>query len=219
MRMNWCSAPLDVEPITQTGGRNLRTPLEACRRLWAKLADKFSKKISSLGRLSTGHRSDCYIRSNRTGRRGVHTIFSPMGLLRSRSRSGPFLFPEAVSRGCFAVSRGENREVLGKRSPREIRARGGAATPRWFLVAPARCETSANRRHSADSPTVGPHIARLGLKKPIGSVVLPSVDRSASTSPITGANLNPCPLKPQAIATFACAGCSPTTKFESADIV
>jgi len=112
MRANWCSAPLDVEPITQTGGRNLRTPLEACRRLWAKLADKFSKKISSLGRLSTGHRSDCYIRSNRTGRRGVHTIFSPMGLLRSRSRSGPFLFPEAVSRGCFtrlfreAVSRG-----------------------------------------------------------------------------------------------------------------
>ena len=218
MRANWCSAPLDVEPITQTGGRNLRTPLEACRRLWAKLADKFSKKISSLGRLSTGHRSDCYIRFNRTGRRGVHTIFSPMGLLRSRSRSGPFLFPEAVSRGCFPrLFRCFPRRA--SRSPREIRARGGAATPRWFLVAPARCETSANRRHSADSPTVGPHIARLGLKKPIGSVVLPSVDRSASTSPITGANLNPCPLKPQAIATFACAGCSPTTKFESADIV
>ena len=132
----------------------------------------------------------------------------------------PRLFPEAVSlfpEASIANSSGE--EVLGKRSPREIRARGGAATPRWFLVAPARCETSANRRHSAESPTVGPHIALLGLKKPIGSVVLPSVDRSASTSPITGANLNPCPLKPQAIATFACAGCSPTTKFESADIV
>ena len=131
MRANWCSAPLDVEPITQTGGRNLRTPLEACRRLWAKLADKFSKKISSLGRLSTGHRSDCYIRSNRTGRRGVHTIFSPMGLLRSRSRSGPFLFPEAVSRGCFAVSRGENREVLGRRSPREKKSSGEEVLGRY----------------------------------------------------------------------------------------
>ena len=131
MRANWCSAPLDVEPITQTGGRNLRTPLEACRRLWAKLADKFSKKISSLGRLSTGHRSDCYIRSNRTGRRGVHTIFSPMGLLRSRSRSGPFLFPEAVSRGCFAVSRGENREFLGRRIPREKKSSGEEVLGRY----------------------------------------------------------------------------------------
>ena len=60
---------------------------------------------------------------------------------------------------------------------------------------------------------------RLGLKNPIGSFVPRVVARSASTSPITGANLKPWPLKPQAIATFACDGCSPTTKSVSADIV
>ena len=51
-------------------------------------------------------------------------------------------------------------------------------------------------------------------RKPMGSLVSPLVARSASASPTTGANLKPCPLNPQAIATRdpAASGCRPTTK-------
>ena len=58
-----------------------------------------------------------------------------------------------------------------------------------------------------------------GARNPIGNAVRPSRARSASASPITGANLKPWPLKPHATATFANSGCRPTTKCPSRDMV
>ena len=48
--------------------------------------------------------------------------------------------------------------------------------------------------------------SRPGARNPIGRCVSPPIARSASASPITGANLKPCPLKPAAIATFEWSG-------------
>jgi hypothetical protein len=57
---------------------------------------------------------------------------------------------------------------------------------------------------------------RRGSNRPIGWAVVPVVARSASTSPTTGTNLKPCPEKPHATVTLACAGCCAMTKCWSA---
>jgi hypothetical protein len=53
---------------------------------------------------------------------------------------------------------------------------------------------------------------RRGDRNSIGWPVSPASARSARISPITGANLKPCPENPQAIETWEYRGWSPTTK-------
>jgi hypothetical protein len=53
---------------------------------------------------------------------------------------------------------------------------------------------------------------RLGLRNSIGCRVVPSLAKSASTSPITLENLKPCPLNPAAKVRFSRLGCGPMMK-------
>ena len=85
----------------------------------------------------------------------------------------------------------------------------------------ARCgvDRAKDRRRSGDRSNHDRDIHPRGARNPIGNAVRPSTAKSASASPITGANLNPWPLKPQATATFANLGWIPTTKCPSGDMV
>lgn len=68
-------------------------------------------------------------------------------------------------------------------------------------------------------PESSQHAKRPGANRPMGCCVEPAVARSARISPITGANLNPCPEKPHATVQDGTRGCGPMTKCSSGVMV